>query len=133
MMPFIKKKIFVDGGDQIRPNIHIKDLIATINYFIFSKKKFMHNIYNVGFENLKISEIANKIKNKTNAKIIINKKRDIRSYRQDSSRLIKTGFKPNYNVDCAIDELIYFFRSKTKSNFTNINFNLLRMKNLNIK
>ena len=93
----------------------------------------MHNIYNVGFENLKISEIANKIKNKTNAKIIINKKRDIRSYRQDSSRLIKTGFKPNYNVDCAIDELIYFFRSKTKSNFTNINFNLLRMKNLNIK
>ena len=37
---FYKKKIFVDGGDQIRPNIHIKDLIAAIKYFIFSKKNF---------------------------------------------------------------------------------------------
>ena len=31
--------------------------------------------------------------------IIKNKNRDIRSYRQDSSRLIKLGFKPSYNVD----------------------------------
>jgi len=130
---FYKKKIFVDGGEQIRPNIYINDLIDAIDYLIFSKKKLNYNIYNVGFENLKISEIANKIKNKTNAKIIINKKRDIRSYRQDSSRLLKFGFIPKYNVDFAIDELIYFFKTKSKFNFTNKNFNLLRMKKLNIK
>ena len=99
----------------------------------FCKKKLDHNIYNVGFENLKISEIADKIKNKTSAKIIINKNSDIRSYRQDSSRLLNSGFKPKYNVDLAIDELIYFFRTKAKSNFTNKNFNLLRMKELDIK
>ena len=130
---FYKKKIFVDGGDQVRPNIHIKDLIATIDHITFSKKKLNHNIYNVGFENLTIYEIANKIKNKVGAKIIINKNRDIRSYRQDSSRLLKTGFKPKYNVDLAIDELVYFFKTKSKSNFTSKNFNLLRMKELDIR
>ena len=100
---------------------------------IFCKKKLSHNIYNIGFENLKISEIADKIKNKIDAKIIINKNRDIRSYRQDSSRLIKFGYKPKYNVDIAIDELIDFFKTNSKFNFTNKNFNLLRMKELDIK
>ena len=114
-------------------NIYINDLVGAIDFLIFTKKKLNHNIYNVGFENLKISEIANKIKRKTNAKVIINKKRDIRSYSQDSSRLIRLGFKPKYNVDFAIDELIYFFETKSKLNFTNKNFNLLRMKKLNIK
>ena len=130
---FYNKKIFVDGGDQIRPNIHIKDLISAIDYLVFCKKKLSHNIYNIGFENLKILEIAKKIKNKTGASIIINKNRDIRSYRQDSSRLLRFGFKPKYNVDFAIQELIYFFNTKSKLNFTNKNFNLLRMKELNIK
>jgi len=130
---FYKKKIFVDGGSQIRPNIHIKDLISAIDYLVFHKKKFNHNIYNVGFENLMISEIANKIQNKIDAKIVVNKNRDIRSYRQDSSRLLKSGFKPKYSVDFAIDELINFFQTKSKFNFTNKNFNLLRMKELNIR
>ena len=130
---FYKKKIFVDGGTQIRPNIHIKDLIGVIDYLIFYKKKLNHNIYNVGFENLKIYEIANKIKDKINAKIIINKKRDVRSYSQDSSRLLKTGFKPKYNVDLAINELIHFFSLKSKFDFTSKNFNLLRMKELDIR
>ncbi len=130
---FYNRKIFVDGGSQIRPNIHIQDLISVIDYFAHSKKKFKNNIYNVGLENLKISEIAKKIRSKTGAKIIINKVRDIRSYRQDSSRLLKLGFKPKYNVDCAIDELIYSFKNKSKSDFTKRNFNLKRMKELNIK
>jgi nucleoside-diphosphate-sugar epimerase len=130
---FYKKKIFVDGGNQIRPNIHIQDLISAIDFLIFSKKKLKHNIYNIGFENLKISEIANKIKKRTGAKIRVNKNKDIRSYRQDSSRFLRLGFKPKYNVDFAINELIYFFKTKTKLNFTSKNFNLLRMKKLDIK
>ena len=111
------KSMSVSGGDQIRPNIHIQDLIAAIDHLIFPKKKLNHNIYNVGFENLTIYEIANIIKNKIGAKIIINKNKDIRSYRQDSSRLLKSGFKPKYNVDFAIDELIHFFKTKSKFNF----------------
>ena len=130
---FYKNKIFVDGGKQIRPNVNIKDVIRAIDHFLFSKKSFKENIYNLGFENLSILEIAKKIEKKTGAKIIINKSIDIRSYRQDSLRLMKTGFMPKYNVDEAIDELLQFFSKKKSNNFNNLNFNLKRMKKINVK
>ena len=44
---FFKKQIFVDGGAQIRPNIHIEDIVRIIDHFALSKKKFKHNIYNI--------------------------------------------------------------------------------------
>ena len=33
-----KKKIFVDGGSQIRPQVHIKDMLSVYDFFI--KKNF---------------------------------------------------------------------------------------------
>ena len=87
----------------------------------------------MGFENFSILKIAKKIQKKTGAKLIINKSIDVRSYRQDSSRLIKTGFKPIYNVDDAIDELIQYFSKKKENNFGNQNFNLKKMKQLNVR
>ena len=111
---FYKKKISVDGGSQIRPNVNIKDIIRVIDHLLNSKKKLERNIYNMGFENFSILKIAKKIQKKTGAKLIINKSIDLRSYRQDSSRLIKSGFKPLYTVDDAIDELIQHFTRKKK-------------------
>ena len=130
---FFKKKIFVDGGKQVRPNIHIEDIVRIIDHFVLSKKKFKHNIYNIGFENLSILQIAKKIQKRLRVKIKINKSRDVRSYRQDSSRLIKTGFKPKYSVDHAIDQLKEYFKIKKLSNFGVNNFNLKKMKKLKIK
>ncbi len=130
---FYKNKIVVNGGDQIRPNVNIRDLIRAIDHFIFARKTFKHNIYNVGFENFSILKIAEKIKKKTGAKIIIKKIMDIRSYRQDSSRLIKTGFKPKFNIDYAIDELINYFNLKRKNDFGDRNYNLIKMKQLNVQ
>ena len=130
---FFKKKISVDGGDQIRPNIHIEDIVRIIDHFVLSKKKFKHNIYNIGFENLSILQIAKMIQKKLGSKIKINRSKDIRSYRQDSSRLLKTGFRPKYNVEKAIHQLINYFDSKTKNKFGINNFNLKKMKKLNIK
>lgn len=130
---FYKKKIFVDGGSQVRPNVNLKDIVRVVDYFLFSKKKFKEDIYNMGFENYSILKIAKKIQKKTGAKLIINKSVDIRSYRQDSSRLIKTGFKPLHSVDNAIEELIEYFKIKKKINFGTQNFNLKKMKELNVK
>ena len=130
---YYKKKIFIDGGSQIRPAVNLKDIIRVIDHLLFSKKKFNHNIYNMGFENLSIMQIAKRIQKKTAAKLIINKKTDIRSYRQDSSRLIKTGFKPKFNIDDSIDELILYFNQKQLNQFGKNNFNLIKMKKLNVK
>ena len=130
---FYKRKIFVDGGRQVRPNVNLRDIKRVVDHFLFSKKKFNNDIYNMGFENYSILKIAKKIQSKTGAKLIINKSIDIRSYRQDSSRLIKTGFKPLYTVDNAIDELIEYFKKNKKSNFGTQNFNLKKMKELDVK
>ncbi len=130
---FYKNKIFVDGGKQVRPNIHVEDIVRIIDHFCLSKKKFKHNIYNIGFENLSILQIAKKIKKKLGAKIIINKTKDIRSYRQDSTRLLKTGFKPKYNVDFAIEQLVSYFKTVKKNKFGINNFNLKKMNKLKLK
>ena len=130
---FYKNKIFVDGGSQVRPNVNLKDIIRVADHFLYSKKKFKNNIYNMGFENYSILKIAKKIQKKTGAKLMVNKSVDIRSYRQDSTRLIKTGFKPEYNVDNAIEELIKYFKRNKKSKFGTQNFNLKKMKKLNVK
>ena len=130
---YFKKKILVDGGGQIRPNVNIKDLIRAVDHFLFTKKKSNHNIFNVGFENYSILDIAKKIQKKTGAKILVNKTVDIRSYRQNSNRLIRSGFKPKYSVEDAINELILEFKNKKKKNFGIRNFNLKKMKELNVK
>ena len=118
------KKIKVLGGNQIRPNIHIKDLCRV--FYLFIKKNLKPGFYNAGFENLRIIDIANKIKKHTKCNInIIKKTTDPRSYRQDSSKLNKVGFKPNYSVDYAIKELIQVFRQrklKKQNNYYRVNF-----------
>ena len=73
------------------------------------------------------------IQKKLGSKIKINRSKDIRSYRQDSSRLLKTGFMPKYNVEKAIQQLINYFDSKNKNKFGVNNFNLKKMKKLNVK
>jgi len=130
---FYKKKIFVDGGSQVRPNVNLRDIERVVDFFLFSKKNFKDSIYNMGFENYSILKIAKKIQRKTGAKLITNKSVDIRSYRQDSSRLFKTGFKPLFTVDNAIDELIEYFKKNKKSKFGTENFNLKKMRELDVK
>ena len=59
------------------------------------------------------------------------KSNDPRSYRLDSSKLLKTGFKPKKNVDFAISELLNFFNKKNfRSNDNNINLKVIKNKKI---
>ena len=51
---------------------------------------------------------------KIGCKIKILKSNDPRSYRQDSSKLIGCGFKRKFNVDNAIDEIIFNYKKNPK-------------------
>jgi len=125
-----KKKITVLGGKQIRPNIHIKDLVRV---FYFSlKKKIPGNIINAGFENLSILNLAKKIKKKIECKIIFKKSNDPRSYRLSSYKLEKLGFKRKYDVDYAILELKKFFENKNFKHKLE-NYNIKKLKKLSFK
>ena len=125
-----EKQITVFGGNQIRPNIHIQDMIRLYEFFL--KRNIPSGFYNAGFENLKIINIAKMIQKKINVKIKVIKSNDPRSYRQDSSKLLRLGFKTKYGVNDAIDELIDL--NKTKKIKTNLsNFTVKWMKKLRIQ
>jgi len=122
------KKITVLGGKQIRPNLHIQDMVR-IYYHFLKNKKIPDGCYNAGFENTSIINLAKKIQKKLNCKIIIKKSNDPRSYRLNSDKLIKTGFKQKYFIEDGINELIKNLKLKkvNKNNFT-----VQKMKDLNL-
>ena len=97
-------KITVFGGEQTRPNIHIKDIVNVYRHFI-NNIDIESGCYNAGFENISILEIANMVKKNINSEIVIYESNDPRSYRQDSSKLLATGFKPQFGIEDAIKEI----------------------------
>ena len=111
MQALKNNKITVFGGNQIRPNLNIYDMVSVYVHMIKTKSK--HIIFNAGNENLKIIDIAKIIQSLIPCKIKVLKIQDIRSYRLDSSRLIKTGFNFNYAVKDAIQELIDCYNNKS--------------------
>tara|TARA_A100001035_G_scaffold62914_1_gene47681 strand:+ start:2741 stop:3685 length:945 start_codon:yes stop_codon:yes gene_type:complete len=109
----LKNKIInVFGGQQIRPNIHIEDMCRVYEFFL-KKNKSYSGIYNAGYENKSIIEIAKTVKNITNSKInIIKDKNDPRSYRLNSDKIQKIGFRYTKNYVDAINELCEKFKKK---------------------
>ncbi|MDD2886728.1 MAG: SDR family oxidoreductase [Aliarcobacter sp.] len=103
MQALTNKRITVFGGNQTRPNIHIQDMVNV--YLHFLKNNTLTGIYNAGFENISILDIAQKVANKINAEIIVSESNDPRSYRLNSDKLLLTGFKPQFTVQTAIDEI----------------------------
>lgn len=103
MLALKKGHITVLGGDQTRPNIHIKDIVRV--YLHFLEHPELTGIYNAGFENISILDIANMVKELIPAEIEICESNDPRSYRQNSDKLLATGFKPEYGVLDGIKEI----------------------------
>ena len=101
-------------------------------YDFFLKKDIPSGFYNAGFENLKVIDIAKIIQKKTGAKIKIIKSNDPRSYRQDSSKLIKLGFQNKFGVNDAIDELINLNKND-KIKVMNSNYTVKWMKKLKVQ
>ena len=97
-------KITVFGGDQTRPNIHIKDMINVYKHFLINKD-IPSGCYNAGFENISILDIAKEVSKIIDTEIVITESNDPRSYRQDSTKLLETGFKPKYSISDAIKEI----------------------------
>jgi nucleoside-diphosphate-sugar epimerase len=110
MQALANKKITVFGGDQVRPNIHIQDITDLVLFFIEQGEK-VKGIYNAGFENISIMDIANKVTEFVPAEILVTPSNDPRSYRLNADKLLSTGFKPTFKVVDAIREIIEAFNT----------------------
>jgi nucleoside-diphosphate-sugar epimerase len=109
MLALKNGEITVLGGDQYRPNVHLDD-ITDLYLFLLDHPEHT-GIYNAGFENISILQIAELIgKYVEGAKITIRESNDPRSYRVNSDRLLATGFRPKKGVEDAIKELVGLYR-----------------------
>ncbi len=104
LQAFTNNQITVLGGEQVRPNIHIEDMVRVYQHFI-TESNIQSGCYNAGFENLRVSEIAEKVAKIFGCEIVVKDSNDPRSYRQDSEKLLSTGFVPLSNVSNAIEEI----------------------------
>ena len=121
MQALEKGKITVFGGKQSRPNIHIDDITDVYLHFIDHPK--YSGVFNAGFENISIIDIANLITKYIPVEIIVTESNDPRSYKINSDKLLATGFKPKKNVEHAIQEIIENYRSgilKDEDHFYNL-------------
>jgi hypothetical protein len=100
-------------------------MIYAYEYFI---KKNITGIFNVGFENVKILDIAKEVQKIIPCKIVSLKSNDPRSYRMNSDKLIKSGFKPMHNFKDAIMDLKINFTNGFKPSEQNWNLNWLLKK-----
>ena len=96
--------ITVFGGNQTRPNIHIDD-ITDIYLHLIDKKDSIQGVYNAGFENISILDIAKMVTKHVPSKITVMESNDPRSYRINSDKLLTTGFAPKKSVEDAIREI----------------------------
>jgi nucleoside-diphosphate-sugar epimerase len=103
-------RVTVFGGDQTRPNIHIQDITDVFIHFLNLGEK-ASGIYNAGFENISILDIAKMAAKFIPAEIIVSESNDPRSYRLNADKLLSTGFKPIFKVVDAIQEIIEAYNS----------------------
>lgn len=121
MQALENKRITVFGGGQTRPNIHIDD-ITDLYVFLLDNPR-VTGVFNAGFENISILEIANRVIEKVDAELVVTPSNDPRSYRINSDKLLATGFTPSKTVDDAINEIIAAFRRaeiKNETRFHNL-------------
>jgi len=108
MQALSRGRITVFGGDQTRPNIHIDDI--TDLYLFLLDHPEIRGVYNAGFENLSIREVAARVTRQVPAEVVFSPSNDPRSYRVNSDKLLATGFRPRKTVDDAITEMVARYR-----------------------
>lgn len=121
MQALSKGKITVFGGDQTRPNIHIDDITDVYLHMIDHPE--VTGVFNAGFENISILDIAKIVTRHIPVEIVVTESNDPRSYRVNSDKLLATGYKPKKSVEHAVVEIIDKYRSgdlKDENHFYNL-------------
>lgn len=138
-------KITVFGGNQMRPNLHIQDMIDLyLKLLEYPKDLIAGQIFNAGYQNYTVAKAAQLVKRVVesflpemkNLEIVTTPSNDIRSYHLSSEKIKKVlGFVPQYTIENAVKELVAAFKSgKLPDPMNNSRYyNIKRMKEINLK
>jgi len=138
-LAFHKREISVFGGNQLRPNIHIADMVNTYLAVLNApKEKISGEIFNVGTENKSVLELAQTVKfvMGEDVKLISTPTNDNRSYHISSQKITdKLGFIPSHTIANAINDIrIALERGLLPNSLTDERyFNIKRMQNIDLQ
>jgi len=135
---FHNRKIKVFGGNQLRPNVHIDDMVDS--YFAIlnaNYKKIDGEIFNVGYKNQSVNELANNVKDVIGDDIEIVKSvsDDNRSYHVSCEKINEIlGFKTKLTIKDAVMDLKEAFEKKLIINSFDDEkfFNIKRMQSIKL-
>jgi nucleoside-diphosphate-sugar epimerase len=132
--------IKVFGGDQKRPNIHIEDVTDLyVESLRYSKEKIAGQIFNAGYENHSVRQIADLVKEnlkKPEIEIIVESSNDNRSYHISSEKITRVlGFKPKHTIGEAVRDLKNAFdQGKILNSLTDMRYyNIKTMRAINLQ
>jgi len=102
-------EITVFGGEQKRPNLHIEDMTDLYCFLLKQPREKIHKeIFNVGYQNCTVMNIAKMVQSVIGKDIPINIEStdDNRSYHVSSEKIKKKlGFEPRHTIEDAISDL----------------------------
>ena len=140
-----KGLITVFGGDQMRPNLHVEDMVDAYEVMLAAPHEKIHGeVFNIGYENHSIAAIALMVKKVVEEempdlgeiKITTTPSNDNRSYHVNSDKVHRVlGFKPKRTIEDAVRDLTRAFRNHLLLNsFTDdCYYNVRTMKTLGTK
>jgi nucleoside-diphosphate-sugar epimerase len=120
-------KITVFGGEQKRPNLHIEDMTDLYLFLLEQPEDKIHGkTYNLGYENFKVREIAEIVKETLGGDVSIETtpSDDTRSYHVSSKRIQdELGFRAKHTVQEAVVDLkLAFEEGKIPNPLDNIRY-----------
>jgi nucleoside-diphosphate-sugar epimerase len=136
----VNHKIRVFGGKQLRPNLHIQDMVRAYQLFLEAPgAKLDREAFNVGFQNRSVEDIARMVRDTLSDPTIdleYTPSSDNRSYHVNSEKIKRVlGFETRFIIEDAIRDIADAFRrGLIKDPLTNpIYSNIKRMQQLRVK
>jgi nucleoside-diphosphate-sugar epimerase len=131
-------QIKVFGGQQMRPNIHIADMVEVyIQSLRWPDEAINGRTYNVGYENYRLTEIAEMVRKIVgpDVNVVTTPSDDLRSYHVSSEKIRRElGFSARHSVEDAVRDLSAAFQAgKVPNSMTDIRYyNIKTMQALNL-
>ena len=131
---FHKREITIFGGDQLRPNIHIKDMIRAYHVIMEADPELINGeVFNAGWENKSVKNIAFTVKDVLgdDIKLSVTPTDDNRSYHISSEKINKKlNFFTEFTIEDAVKDMRKaFIEKKLQDPLNNPNyFNIKKMQ-----
>ena len=137
-LAYNKREISIFGGEQLRPNIHIADMVDSYILLLQSDDlEVAGQIFNAGFENQKVKDLAEIVKEVIgqDVRMVTLPTEDNRSYHISSKKIYdELGFKATRTIrDAVIDIKNAFDQGKLPNSLNDERyFNIKRMQSFNL-